>query len=99
MPARHSQLKITAEATVEITHLAPLPEALSADAWAETDRSNKAGEHWDYLTPSNFAFKTGLLSALAAELKIERRGDPLSLLTFIACLSARADRDNVANHA
>lgn len=84
IPGKHNQLKITAEATVEITPLAPLPESVPAEAaWAALDASNKTGEHWDYLTPSNFAFKTGLLAGLAAELKIERRGDPLSLLREI----------------
>lgn len=83
IPSKHSQLKITAEATVEITPLAPLPESLPVDAWAALDAINKTSEHWDYLTPSNFAFKTGLLGELAAELKIERRGDPLSLLREI----------------
>jgi transglutaminase-like putative cysteine protease len=56
---------------------------LSADAWQALDAFNATGEHWDYLTPSNFAFKTGLLAALAAELKVERRADPLSLLREI----------------
>lgn len=83
IPGRHSQLKITAEATVEINPLPALPESLPAEAWAQLDAVNKAGEHWDYLTPSNFAFKTGLLANLAAEFKVERRDDPLSLLREI----------------
>jgi len=83
VPARHSQLKITAEASVEITPAAPLPDALPANAWAALDATTRTGEHWDYLTPSNFAFKTGLLAGLAAELNVERRGDPLSLLREI----------------
>src|SRR5215211_830913 len=37
IPARHSQLKITAEATVEITPFAPLPECLPPDAWTALD--------------------------------------------------------------
>ncbi len=83
VPARHGQLKITAEATVELTPTAPLPERLSADAWAAIDKIKASGEHWDYLVPSTYAFKTGLLAELAAELKIVRRDDPLSLLREI----------------
>ncbi|HMV46588.1 MAG TPA: transglutaminase family protein [Blastocatellia bacterium] len=83
IPGKHNQLKITAEATVEISPLPVLPESLPADAWAQLDAVNQTGEHWDYLTPSNFAFKTGLLAGLAAEFRVERRGDPLSLLREI----------------
>lgn len=83
IPARHNQLKITAEATVEITPPLVLPDALSADAWIELDRIKASGEHWDYLTPSQFATKTRLLTELAKELKVERRGDPLSLVKEI----------------
>jgi len=83
IPARHSQLKITAEATVEITPFPPLPESLPADAWAALDTVKATGEHWDYLVPSAYAFKTSLLAELAAELKIIRRDDPLSLLREI----------------
>jgi transglutaminase-like putative cysteine protease len=83
VPARHSQLKITAEATVELTPVVPLPDSLPTGAWAALDAITKTGEHWDYLMPSNFACKTGPLASLAAELKVERRGDPLSLLREI----------------
>ncbi|MEO6724847.1 MAG: transglutaminase family protein [Blastocatellia bacterium] len=83
IPARHSQLKITAEATVEIAPFAPLPESLPPEAWAVLDVIKAGGEHWEYLVPSTFAFKTGLLAELAAELKIVRRDDPLSLLREI----------------
>ena len=75
IPAKHNQLKITAEATVEIMPLANLPGALSPDAWAELDRIKASGEHWDYLTPSQFAFKTRLLTELATEFRLERRSD------------------------
>lgn len=83
IPARHSQLKITAEATVEITPMTPLPDSLPLDTWAALDEIKATGEQWDYLVPSQFAFKTGLLAELLRELKVERRSDPLSLLREI----------------
>jgi len=83
IPGKHNQLKITAEATVEITPLPVLPDHLPTDAWAELDKIKSSGEHWDYLTQSQFATKTRLLTELAKELKVERRSDPLSLLREI----------------
>lgn len=84
IPGRQAQLKITAETTVEITPPAPLPATLpfasAAAAWAALDAANTAGEHWDYLTPSQFTPPTAALRELARELKIERRDDPLALL-------------------
>jgi transglutaminase-like putative cysteine protease len=83
IPARHSQLKITAEATVETSPLPPLPDTLSADAWEAIDAINSSGEYWDYLNPSRFAEKSETLLQLKRELGLERRGDPLSLLREI----------------
>jgi len=87
IPGKHSQLKITAESTVEIAPAPPLPEALPGPlkdgAWEALDAINQSGEHWDYLQPSEYALKTELLAELARELKVERRNDPLNLLRAI----------------
>ena len=83
IPGQHGQLKITAEATVEITPPPPLPEALSADAWAALDAAKVSGEYWDSVALSDYAAKTERLSQLITELKIERRDDPLSLMREI----------------
>jgi transglutaminase-like putative cysteine protease len=83
IPARHSQLKISAEATVENAPLAPLPESLKGDAWDALDAIGSSGEYWDYLQPSSFAERSEMLLLLQRELRIERRGDPLSLLREI----------------
>jgi transglutaminase-like putative cysteine protease len=80
IPGKHSQLKITAESTVEITAAPSLPESLDAGAWKAIDALNQTGAYWDYLAPSQYAFKTQLLAELSGELKLERRDDPLSLL-------------------
>jgi transglutaminase-like putative cysteine protease len=80
IPGKHSQLKITAESTVEITPPPALPESLGEDAWMALDEKRQSDEYWDYLAPSEYAVETALLAELSRELRIERRGDPLSLL-------------------
>jgi len=84
IPGKHSQLKITAESTVEIAPAPPLPESLDAGAWVAMDAIDRSGAYWDYLAPSQYAFKTELLAELARELRVKRRGDPLSLLREIS---------------
>jgi len=83
IPGKHSQLKVTAESTVEITGAPSLPESSNAGAWEALDAIDRSGAYWDYLAPSQYAFKTDLLAELARELRLERRGDPLSLLREI----------------
>jgi transglutaminase-like putative cysteine protease len=83
IPGKHSQLKITAESTVEIAPPPPLPESLDDGAWEAMDAIDRSGAYWDYLAPSQYAFKTELLAELARELRVKRRGDPLSLLREI----------------
>ncbi len=83
IPGQHGQLKITADATVEITPPLILPEALPDDYWTTLDATKVGGEHWDSVAPSEYATKTELLSELIAELKVERRCDPLSLMREI----------------
>jgi transglutaminase-like putative cysteine protease len=80
IPGKHSQLKITAESTVEMTAAPSLPESMDAGAWEAIDALSQTGAYWDYLAPSQYAFKTQLLAELSRELKLERRDDPLSLL-------------------
>jgi len=83
IPGKHSQLKITAESTVEIAPAPLLPESLDDGAWEAMDAIDRSGAYWDYLAPSQYAFKTELLAELARELRVKRRGDPLSLLREI----------------
>lgn len=82
IPGRHSQLRVKAEATVEVSS-PPLPESLPVDAWREVDAAAATGEHWDTLRPSAFVEETELLQHLARELKAERRDDPLTVLREI----------------
>lgn len=83
IPAPHRQLVITAEAIVVFTSPPPLPDALSAAAWAELDHIAETENVWDFLTPSQFTQPTPLLQQLAEELDLHRRADPLTLLREI----------------
>lgn len=83
IPAAHRQLTITAESIVVFTEPPELPERLAAESWAELDALSDAAGLWDFLAPSHFARPTPLLDALARELDVRRRDDPLSLLRAI----------------
>src|ERR1043166_1424252 len=61
IPGHHTQLTITAEATVEIGAPPPLPEALEAGAWAALDELVDRGDYWEFLLDSRFARHTDLL--------------------------------------
>jgi transglutaminase-like putative cysteine protease len=79
-PGSHQILSITAASEVQV-YTQPLPpECLAQEAWAQIDAVTATGEHWEMLTPSQFTSRTERLDALAAELDVTRRRDPLSLL-------------------
>ncbi len=80
VPNRHTHLTITAEALVEVESPPVLPEALAATAWDELDALAMDDEYWDSLQPSHFTEDSELLSDLIAELHIQRRDDPLTVL-------------------
>ncbi len=79
-PASHQSLQITASAEVHVQPRLLPPESLSEAVWAQIDAVTATGEFWDMLTPSPFTERTEQLDALAAELDVTRRRDPLSLL-------------------
>ncbi|HLZ57798.1 MAG TPA: transglutaminase family protein [Ktedonosporobacter sp.] len=83
VPNRHNHLTITAEAIVEVFFPPTLPEALTPAAWDELDTLTADGEYWETLHPSHFAHPTELLSTLIAELQIEQRDDPLTVVKDI----------------
>ena len=80
IPARHSRLTLTAEAVVECTPPAPLPDGVGPEGWRTLDEIAGSGEFWEYLAPSAFTQTTPLLNALARELALNRRDDPLETL-------------------
>ena len=75
----HAHLKITANAVVEMD-MAALDLSEAGD-WAALDEQVAAEDYWEMLLPSTFATPTDLLMGLARELRCERRGTPLELLT------------------
>ncbi len=80
IPARHARLLVNADALVDCDTHKPLPYRLGPGGWAQLDARGATGECWEYLAPSTFARPTGLLSAFATEIGLERGHDPLVML-------------------
>jgi transglutaminase-like putative cysteine protease len=80
IPGQHGQLVIVAESLVEVQPALPIPAFLAPDAWAELDSLIEQGDYWEMLLPSEFAIATPALDALAEELDVRRRDDPLMVL-------------------
>jgi transglutaminase-like putative cysteine protease len=81
IPGAHDRLAITTEAIVEVMPTPELPEALPPEAWAEYDAINAIEfELYDMLQPGKYTVPTKALAALAQELNLIRRDDPLTLL-------------------
>ena len=76
----HTQVKVTAQSTVEVQPV-PTPEPSDAGDWADLDALAAGEDYWEMLLPSQFAHSGEALEQLAKELKCERRGGPLELLT------------------
>ncbi|HEY4381331.1 MAG TPA: transglutaminase family protein [Acidobacteriaceae bacterium] len=80
IPGQHGQLVIVAESLVEVQPAQQIPAFLAPDAWDELDSMIEQGDYWEMLLPSEFATPTGSLDALAEELDVRRRDDPLMVL-------------------
>ena len=80
IPGQHGQLVIVAESLVEVQPAAQVPAFLAPDAWDELDSMVEQGDYWEMLLPSEFAAPTPALDALAEELDVRRRDDPLMVL-------------------
>jgi transglutaminase-like putative cysteine protease len=85
VPSAHRQLTIIAEAMVDVTPRAPLPDRLNGNAWAQLREQLAAGDFWEMLAPSQFAHWSDLTEDFARELDIPdreqaQRRDPLELL-------------------
>ena len=81
IPGQHGQLVIVAESLVEMQPRAQIPAFLAPDAWDELDSMVEQGDFWEMLLPSEFAAPTPALDALADELDVRRRDDPLRCCT------------------
>lgn len=80
IPGQHTQLRIIAEALIEIQPMPLLPQALADSTWAEFDHVIAHGDYWEALVASQFTAPTPLLHQFAAEYGIKRSGDPLTTL-------------------
>ena len=80
IPGPHEQLVIVAESLVEMEETLPIPSFLAPDAWTELDGMVRDGDYWEFLFPSEFTAPTPRLLALADELEVRRRDDPLMVL-------------------
>jgi transglutaminase-like putative cysteine protease len=80
IPGQHGQLVIVAESLVEVQPAQQIPAFLAPDAWDELDSIIEQGDYWEMLLPSEFATATPALDALAEELDLRRRDDPLMVL-------------------
>ena len=79
-PGVHQELQIIAESEVMVSAPPVLPASLDATAWAQNDEAAAAGDHWDMFQPSAYTTSTARLEALARELDVTRREDPLTVL-------------------
>jgi len=77
----HEELRIEAQAVVEVATVAPLPEHVDPLEWERYNSYNLSDLHFDLLEPSKFARSSPALVAFLAGNGIERpSGDPLSAL-------------------
>ena len=79
IPGRHSTVRITAQALVEVQPISE-PKAADAGTWDDLDKLTAAGDFWEALLPSRFARPTDLLCQFSRELRLERDKNPLDLL-------------------
>jgi transglutaminase-like putative cysteine protease len=77
IPGDHDQLVIVAESLVEQQLQMEMPSFLAPDAWGALDAMIHEGDYAEMLLPSTFALPTPALLALAKELNVVRRDDPL----------------------
>jgi transglutaminase-like putative cysteine protease len=80
IPGEHTQLVILAESVIEQLTEEPLPSALSPSAWDDLAALIEADDYGEMLLPSQFTVSSAALEALAAELGVCRRDDPLTVV-------------------
>jgi transglutaminase-like putative cysteine protease len=78
----HREVKVSAQSTVQVQSV-PAPRSSEAGDWADLDALTAGDDYWEMMLPSDFAHSGDALQQLAKELRCERRGDPLELLTAL----------------
>jgi transglutaminase-like putative cysteine protease len=76
----HTEVKVTAQSTVQVEAV-PAPRRAEAGDWADLGAMTDADDYWEMMLPSEFARSSEALEQLAKEMKVERRGGPLEVLT------------------
>ena len=77
----HEELRIEAQATVEIIHRAPWPEILDPLEWSRYNGFNLSDDHFDMLEPSRFARPSPELLSFMKIADLEKpAGDPMTAL-------------------
>ena len=76
----HSQVKVTAESSVEVQQ-AEEPRASVAGDWSDLDALISAGDYWEMLLPSQFAQNSVRLGEFSKEVRCQRRAAPFQLLS------------------
>jgi transglutaminase-like putative cysteine protease len=77
----HEELRIEAQATVEIAHVPVWPERLDALEWSRYNDFNLSDDHFDMLEPSRFARPSADLASFMKIADLEKPvGDPLGAL-------------------
>ncbi|HTS50438.1 MAG TPA: transglutaminase family protein [Bryobacteraceae bacterium] len=94
VPGAHRQLTILAEAMVDVSPSAPLPERLNSGAWQQLREHLATADFWEMLAPSQFAHWSQLTQEFAAEIGVPDREaaeqrDPLELLYEINSILPR----------
>lgn len=78
----HKEVKVTAQSTVQLQE-SPAPRPSEAGDWADLDALTASDDYWEMMLPSQFAHSGNALEKLSQELKCERRGAPLELLSHL----------------
>lgn len=77
----HQELRIEAQAVVEINRMTPLPQAVDPLEWQRYNTYNLTDDHFDLLEPSRFALPSPLLAEFMRGKNLGKPcGDPLTAL-------------------
>jgi len=79
IPGKHNAIELVSEATVDMLPRMD-PGSFRASTWEELDELVAQGDYWEMLLSSQYARVTPALEALRSELKLERHGDPLTVI-------------------
>ena len=81
----HAELRIEAQAVIEISPTPPPPESIDLLEWERFNSYNLTDDHFDLLEPSKFAFCSPSLNRFMTEHGLERpEGDPLTALKALS---------------